>query len=92
MLEQDQTTVDADQAKMLEILRSSRGEKTGEFIALIPGVMAELTQQCIDNPDVRVRERLRAYIKALLTFVMSDTDFPLKQEGGVDPAGSQPQI
>ncbi len=65
-----------------EVLSKTRGPETKQMLDKVPQVMAELTKQTIGNPDVRVRERIRARMKGLLNFVLADTIYPQQPDGG----------
>ena len=76
-----------------KLLSETRGPETKKMLDNAPQVMAELTKQTIENPDVRVRERIRAEMKGLLNLVLADTIYPQQPDSGKrvspeDPAGN----
>ena len=61
-------------------LARNRGPKTTELLENLPAITGEIIKQMIDNTDVRIRERLRAEIKAILAFALADTQYPIQHE------------
>ena len=76
--------VEVDKSKMPEIpfnlqyeLKKNQGETTKQFLTTgVPTIVAELVRQMVLSPDVRVRERITAQIKACLEFIRGDTKHP----------------
>lgn len=81
---------DPQMTALLDDMREKRGEKTKELYDLIPYVMQELIQRCIENPDVRVRERHKVQLRALTTFSFADTVFPPKGSQSDDRIETDP--
>lgn len=72
-----------------DFLAKHRGKSTQAFLQLVPSLVAELTQQIIENRDLRVRDRLRTQIRGIFNTIFADTLYPPEAEKDAEDLSEQ---